>query len=118
MPAGLGPKNRMGVPELPFWLTSQHEHSLNPTIKLVGSIPRAAQIFTSPGRLIAYMMAHQELHGAIHQVATPDSVIIAMADLHRQKIDTIRVDANPDGTGGGNVGVVDLVAAYNRPVRQ
>jgi hypothetical protein len=105
----------MDVPELPFWLISEHEHSLNPTIKLVGPIPRVAHIFSSPGKVIAYMMAHQDQRWAIHQVTSADGVIMAMADLHRQKIDTIRVDADPDGTGRQVVGVADLVAAYRRP---
>jgi hypothetical protein len=99
-------------PELPFWLVSQHEHSLNPAIQLLGDFPRAAHIFTTAERLIAYMMAHHQLRWAVNLVTDREGVIMAMADLHRQKMDTLCIDPDPDGTGGEIMRISDVVGAY------
>ncbi len=93
---------------LPLWIVTPRGGHTSPTQAENGLFRALA--FTTPGQLTKFLAFHKLGDWQLRLVEDVPGIRMSIADLHGNGVNFIRIDPEPDGTGGQLISIDQLWA--------
>ena len=97
---------------LPLWFVTEHIQPTNPE-QAPAETPGPALIFTNLEKLVAFKRSNRGGEWKMEAADDREGLVIVIADLHRLGITALLIDPPPDGDGGEQISLADLMEFSN-----